>query len=105
MRELQHLQGHNGRAVRILDTLAAQWEHIAIAIGLETADINIISRDHAHDASQACLHLFIHWLDEENYPLGQGSLLPPTWQSLHQSLIHAGFNSIADEIKQILENK
>lgn len=99
MKELQLLRGHDGREVRILDSLAADWEKIAIAIGLETSDINVITRNYPDNVFRACMELFNMWLSHE-----YSYLQAPTWNALHCSLLEAEFIFVANEIAIILSH-
>ena len=98
IRDLQLLQECGGTCVRILDSVAPDWEEIAVAIGLGITDINRIAREHSSDVGRACLQVFGHWLSDYE-SLG----LPlPTWRALLEVLLRAEFNSLADQIQTLL---
>ena len=45
------------KKIRVIDTMAAEWEELAITLGFKAAVINYIRRDHVHDAKGACCHV------------------------------------------------
>ena len=81
----------------MIDTVAAEWEELAIALGFEPAVINYIRRDHVHDAKGACYRVLTKWLAEEEENL-RG---PATWATLIESLKDAGFASLAEDLMRI----
>ena len=97
LQELQVLSSESGDAkkIRVIDTVAAQWEELAIALGFEAAVINYIRRDHVHDAKGACCHVLTKWLMEEEENLRA----PVTWTTLIECLMDAGFASLAEDLK------
>ena len=102
LQELQVLTDSGGsgsdmKNIRVIDTVAAQWEELAIALGFEAAVINYIRRDHAHDAKGACRHVLTRWLAEEEESL-RG---PVTWTTLIECLMDAGFAILAEDLKKI----
>ena len=98
LQELQVLNSDSGDAkkIRVIDTVAAQWEELAIALGFEAAVINYIRRDHVHDAKGACRDVLGKWLEEEENLRG-----PVTWTTLIECLVDAGFASLAEALKKV----
>lgn len=96
------LQGCDGRSIRVLDTVAPDWERIAIAIGLGVNQIGAIAREHPNDVHLACLQVFGYWLTDECTPDPKPTLPRPTWRALHEVLLHAEFNCLAQEIEELL---
>ena len=99
LQELQLLSSENTdtKKVRVIDTVAAEWEELAIALGFEPAVINYIRRDHVHDAKGACCKVLTKWLAEEEENLRS----PVTWTTLIECLKDAGFATLAEDLTKI----
>ena len=98
LQELQVLGSESGaKKIRVIDTVAAQWEELAIALGFEAAVINYIRRDHVHDAKGACCHVLTKWLAEKEENLRS----PVTWTTLIECLTDAGFAGLAEDLKKV----
>ena len=100
LRVLSCESGSNARKVQVIDTVAAQWEELAIALGFEAAVINYIRRDHVHDAKGACCHVLTKWLAEEK--ASKNLRGPVTWTTLIECLADAGFGTLAEDLKKII---
>ena len=100
LQELQALSSESGRSdIRVIDTVAARWEDLAIALGFE-AVIERIRRDYVQDARGACRHVLTEWLAERDE--GSSNLRGPvTWATLIDCLIDAGFAGLAEELKKL----
>ena len=100
LQELQVLSSESGdmKKLRVIDTVAAQWEELAIALGFEAAVINYIRRDHVHNAKGACCQVLTKWLAEEAEENLRG---PVTWATLIECLADAGFASLAEDLTKI----
>ena len=85
------------KIVRVIDTVAAKWEELAIALGFEASVIDYIRRDHVHDAKAACRRVLTMWLEEEEENLCG----PVTWTTLIQCLKNAEFSNLAQDIEGI----
>ncbi len=96
MDKLKLLQGRNGQELKLVDMLAADWEQVAIQIGFQPYEVGILQRNHANDSRGACWKLFNEWISQN------GDLLPPTWSSLYDVLLHVEYESAADQMKAIL---
>ena len=95
MEELEVLQG-KGQELRILDTVAADWDHIAIQIGFAPSEIRILERDHANDSRRACWRVFSEWLCRDQ------DLLLPTWNSLYDVLVQVDYDYVAHQMRSIV---
>ena len=97
MKHLQVLKGRGGRKVRVIDSVASEWEELAIALGFEKCDTDSFNRDYSQNAKGACRTVLRMWLNGES-DLDQ----PITWTTLIQCLIDAGFASVAEDLEEIL---
>ena len=82
--------------IRIIDTVAANWEAIAIALHFNS-DIEIVQRNTHHQVVPACRTIFQKWLK------GEGCK-PVSWQRLIEALLHAKFIVLAKELQEILKD-
>ena len=98
LEELELLQGREGQELRILDTVAADWDQVAIQIGFKPSQVRILERDHANDSRRACWKVFSEWLYR-----GQ-DLLPPTWNSLYDVLVNVDYEYAAHQMRGIVLN-
>ena len=81
LQELQYLEGPNGEALRIIQTVAPNWQRLAMALGFDGPRIMTIKKDSFHQTEDACCHMFFRWL------AGEHDLKPPTWGTLIECLI------------------
>ena len=94
---LELLEGHGGRKVKVIDSLASQWDELAKALGFEEEAIQRIKNTYlqSHDACREMLH---KWLEGN-----EGLISPVVWITLIQCLINSGLVGIADNLKEVLE--
>ena len=102
LKNMQVFHGRHCRSIRILDTVAPDWEKIAMAIGFNASHINAIAREHPNDVEQACLQVFVCWLTDDCSPDLKRPLPKPTWRALHGVLLDAGLNHFAQELGEVL---
>ena len=74
------LKSRDGREVRIIEAVAAEWEKLAIRFGFEGPRINSIRKGTFFKPDDACFKMFTKWL------AGEHNLKPPTWSNLIQCL-------------------
>ena len=96
LRQLQMLEGCGGRKLRIMHEVTPHWKKLAIALGFDRPEIEIINQKALRDPEEACREMFGRWLD------GDSDLEPVTWDALIQCLIHAGLVDVADNLKECL---
>ena len=94
IQQLQEIQGRDGKTVRIMDTVASEWEEIAIAMGFPAHELKTIRRDNLRDAKRATLHIFTQWL-------GGDYCTPVSWGSLVDCLDQAGFSNVALDLQEM----
>lgn len=98
LKQLLILNGHNGQRVRVIDSVAAEWEELAIVLGFEPAEINYVKRDYNQNARGACREILTKWLNGEcNHDS------PITWGTLIQCLIDAGHVGVAEDLQETLK--
>ena len=97
MRELQHLEGKNGRSVRIIETAAHSWQNVAIALDFDGPQMKSIERDYPSRSEDACREMFVKWLD------GDPNLRSPvSWDTLIDCLEKARLEDLAENVKHCL---
>ena len=95
--QLQCLQ-YQGRRVKIIETVAAKWEEVALALHFEGHAIQNIQYDpQIRCIDSACRVMLQKWLDGE----GHQSV---TWETLMDALVDAGFVTVVEDLQEILRN-
>ena len=56
------MQDENFEEIRIIQVVAPQWEHMAVALGMNQDTINNLAKDHACNAHSACYNMFARWI-------------------------------------------
>ena len=96
--ELQLLEGVGGRKVRVIERVVPKWMNLAIALGFDQSRIETIEKDYRGSMEEACLKMFMKWLD------GEHDLVQPcTWDTLIKYLRHAAFGDVANSLRAILK--
>ncbi len=95
--KLHQLQSLNieEKNIRIIDSVAADWEEVAIALHFDVPEIATVRLECHHQPKPACRMILSKWLN------GQGCQ-PPTWERLTEALSDANFPSLAQDLQQIL---
>ena len=91
--------GESLREVRIVDTVAAEWEELAMALGFDGHIINFVKKDFSQDSKGATCKILRMWLDGDYNDL-KG---PISWSTLLQCLTDIGYSTICEEIQEIFE--
>ena len=78
-----------------MDSVASEWEQLAIALGFEVADIDCVKRNYVQDVKGACREILTKWLNGESECDS-----PITWSTLIQSLIDAGQVGITEDLQE-----
>ena len=97
MTELQLLEGHGGRKIRIIVGVAYKWKELAVALDFDEQRIDRIDSESSRVDEEACRQMFEEWLGEDD-ELKE----PVTWATLVQCLIDAGMIETADRLKEII---
>ena len=85
----------DGKSVRVIPRVAADWEEIALCLGIERYILRTIKRDHGTSCEDACTDMFQRWLRGE----GKG---PKTWRTIVCALEDIHDNETAVAVKQVL---
>jgi hypothetical protein len=95
--DLDLLNLRDGRKVRIIKSVAAKWEALAVRFGFEGMIIITIRRETFYQPDDACCKMFIRWLN------GELGLKRPTWYNLIQCLEEIEeFPSLTRDIKEAI---
>lgn len=92
--ELDLIKG-NGKTIKVLDTGASKWEHLAIRLYFDESKIEQIRTD-SHGTVSACRTVFSEWLQGK-----QGLRAPRTWDTVIAVLQEADLGQLADDLKEI----
>ena len=80
----------------VLLRVAAEWEPLAIYLGVEPDYIDIIKKNNLLDCVGACRELFRSWINKEK---GTGRE-HRTWDSVVQAIRKMGKEGLADELNE-----
>ena len=97
LRELQLLEGVDGKKVRVIERVAPDWKDLAIALGFDQSRIKTIEKNYRGSMEEACTEMFMRWLAGE-HDLAQ----PCTWDTLIKCLRRATFIDVANSPRTIL---
>ena len=97
IQQLHELQGKDGKTVRIIDTVAPEWEELAIAMGFPAHMISTIRRDNLRDAKGATLQVLTLWLKGS-------SSVSVSWAVLLGCLQQADFSNITLDLQEMLSS-
>ena len=81
--------------VKVIESVAARWEKVAIRLKFEHQVIDRIKRDNNYQCVPSCQTMFAEWLD------GNGRQ-PVTWQTLITALQEADFSVLASDLQILL---
>ena len=81
--------------MRVMETVAARWENLAVALGFDWCVIETIQRDTHFQTTSACRQILQRWL-------GEKGLHPVTWHTLTEALIEAGYPKLAADVRELL---
>ena len=94
IQQLHELQGKDGKSIRIIDTVAPEWEELAMAMGFPAHVISTIWRNNIRDAKGATLQILTLWLEGK-------SSVPVSWESLVDCLYQADFSTVSLDIQEM----
>lgn len=87
----------DGDSVRIIETIACDWQSVAIALGFDGPRIKNIEKDHPNRCENASHDMLLRWLHGEHDLHG-----PVTWITLIDSVEQAEMTELAGKIRQCL---
>lgn len=94
LHEIDHMEG-NGKVVKVIESVAARWERVAIRLEFNHHIVERIKRDSHHQSIPSCQTMFTEWLD------GNGRQ-PVNWQTLITALQEADFSELANDLQVVL---
>lgn len=95
--ELQLLTNQEGKGIRIIETVAPDWQTVAALLGFNVPRIRTIRKDGFYQQEEACFNMFERWLD------GEHNLKPPRWFFLIQCLENSRkFDGLTQDLKKII---
>ena len=97
LHQLLCLQGEGGKRVRVMETVAAHWENLAVALGFESCVIETIQRDTHYQTVSACRQILQRWLEEKGPH-------PVNWHTLTEALVKAGYPKLAADVRGLLNS-
>ena len=97
LHQLTLLTKRNGKKLRIVEFVAANWKKLAVRLGFESPRMNNITQGTFYQPEEGCLRMFEKWL------AGEHDLKPPTWLNLIECLEEVTeFEGLAQDLKEII---
>ena len=81
--------------MRVMETVAAHWEELAVALGFDWCVVEAIQRDTHFQTASACHQILQRWLEEKG-------LHPVNWHTLTQALIDTSYPKLATDVRELL---
>lgn len=96
--QLQILKVAGGRELKIVESVAAHWNKIGIAMNFDKVGeiVNAIKKNNPGDVTECCEETFRKWLQ------GKGTRQPATWSMLITILRECSLNALAKDIEDML---
>ena len=95
--QLKQLRSHNGKSIKIITEVAAEWEDMARSLDFSDAEVRNNSRDYGNSVELACTNVFAKWLEGNHKK-------PVTWQTVIDCLRELGMNVAAKDLNAILSD-
>ena len=83
--------------MRVMETVAAHWKQLAVALGFDGYVIEAIQQDTHFQTASACHQILQRWLEEKG-------LRPVNWHTLTAALIEAGYPKLAADVRELLSS-
>ncbi len=98
MSKLIHLKtgSKKGGELRIIEEVCSDWQKIGLLIGMPSAILQIIDRQHPLKCEQCFTEVVKYWISES------GTEYPATWIGLRMVLADSQHSVLADKIKQAM---
>ena len=100
LHELQYLEDHDKKVLRVIQSVATKWKKIAFALKFDQKRIDIIERDTFYKNEEASSEMFSRWLAG-----GHDLRTPVTWATLIRCLRETMMTKTADKLKDICHNR
>ena len=94
--QIDHIEG-SGKVVKVIKSVAARWEDIAVRLHFDHNIIKHIKRDNHHQTIPSCRTMFGEWLDSKNRK-------PVNWKTLITALKEAEFSELASDLQEVLRS-
>ena len=82
----------------MVEAVAAEWEELAKTLHFDSSVIEHV-KERFPQTEDACQEVLRRWLDGQ-----EGTRQPVHWDTLIDSLLEAGFDSIANDLQEAVEN-
>ena len=95
--QLTYMVAPSGKEVRIIKNVSAKWKKVGTLFNFDPTGytVDLIDSRHPSDPEAGCTDMMKVWLG------GRGRQ-PATWATLVEVLKNAEFNTLADEVEQLV---
>ena len=94
--QLMKLEGKEGRTVKVVEGVAAEWEQLAYTLRFSPAVVRTVERD-AKDCTAACVEVLYRWVSG-----AEGTRQPVSWATLIKCLRDCDFVMLARDLENAL---
>jgi len=91
------LKGKEGRTVKVIEGVAAEWEQLAYTLQFSPAVVRAVRRDTNQDCAAACEEVLYRWVSGT-----EGTLQPVSWVTLIECLRNCDFIGLAKDLENAL---
>jgi len=95
--QLMKLKGKNGRTVKVIEGVAAEWEQLAYTLKFSPAVVRNVRRDTTQDCTAACEEVLYRWVNG-----AEGTRQPVSWATLIECLRDCDFSVLARDLENAL---
>jgi len=95
--QLMRLKGKEGRTVKVIEGVAAEWEQLAYTLQFSPAVVRAVRRDTNQDCATACEEVLYRWVSG-----AEGTLQPVSWATLIECLRDCDFIGLAKDLENSL---
>jgi len=95
--QLRRLKGKEGRTVKVIEGVAAEWEQLAYTLQFSPAVVRTVRRDTTLDCAAACEEVLYRWVNG-----AEGTRQPVSWATLIECLRDCDFIMLARDIRNVL---
>jgi len=90
------LKNKDGRTVKVVEGVAAEWEQLAYTLQFSPSVIRTIERD-TKDCTAACVEVLYRWVSG-----AEGTRQPVNWATLIECLRDCDFIVLASDLEKVL---
>ena len=95
--QLMKLKSKDGRTVKVIEGVAAEWEQLAYTLQFPPAVVRTVRRDTTQDCTAACAEVLYRWVGG-----AEGTRQPVSWATLIECLRDCDFNELAKDLEIVL---